>query len=162
MARPADARAIRHHARAWHGAARQLRPQSRETGRDIPMRGLRSAAVSLRRQIRQRDRLAELFRPPAGRSGDDGRQSLRNDANRGSLQPLRLSSRPCVPRRSAADRAAVLHQWRRPEFHAGMIDFLNTPLGKCRGINAATAWCDKIFFGAGIDPRRLSVATKAG
>ena len=41
-----------------------------------------------------------------------------HDAHRSALRPLRLASRPRVPRRPAADRSALLHQRRRDELHA--------------------------------------------
>ena len=46
-------------------------------------------------------------------------RSLGHGAHGGALRALRLASRPCVPRRPAADGPALLHQRRRHEFHAG-------------------------------------------
>ena len=45
-------------------------------------------------------------------------RSLGHDAHGSALRALRLASRPCLPRRPAADRAALLHQRRRDKFHA--------------------------------------------
>src|SRR6185437_418906 len=39
--------------------------------------------------------------------------------HRGALRALRLASRPCVSRRSAADGPALLHQRRGDRFHPG-------------------------------------------
>jgi hypothetical protein len=67
-------------------------------------------------QVRQRQRLAELHR--AG--GADGERACRHEPRhapgRGALREVRRPSRPPLPRRAGADRAALLHQQRSLDF----------------------------------------------
>ena len=63
------------------------------------------------------------FYAPLERSGgDDGRSDVRHDADRGPLREMRRSSRPRVSRRSAADRAALLHERTRPRVRTREVD----------------------------------------
>ena len=83
------------------------------------LRRLRPAALLLRDQVRFRHRLAEFLGRAAERRRQDRGQLAGHDAHRGPLPPLRRPSRPCLRRRSAADRHAPLHQRRRPDLQAG-------------------------------------------
>ena len=58
--------------------------------------------------------------PVDGLGRDHERPQLRHGPHRGALRPLRQPSRPCVRRRSAADRPALLHQRRGAEVSAGL------------------------------------------
>src|SRR5690606_38630824 len=83
-------------------------------------RRLRHAAVPRRGEVRERHRLAELHRAGAGRGRDHDRPGLRHGPHRGALRDLRQPSRPCLPRRPAPDRPALLHQRRGADLHAGL------------------------------------------
>ncbi len=58
--------------------------------------------------------------PEAGAVETTTDRSWGMSAHRGSSLALRLASRPCLRRRPAADRPALLHQRRGDEFHAGL------------------------------------------
>jgi len=60
------------------------------------------------RQIRQRDRLAELLGAARGHGRDRHRPSFFNDPHRSALPPLRRASRACLRGRPEADRAALI------------------------------------------------------
>ena len=62
VARAADARAIRGHARTRHRGAGELRAQLREARRHLHLRRLRPAAVRFQAEVRKRHRLAKLQR----------------------------------------------------------------------------------------------------
>ena len=55
-------------------------------------------------------------------------RSFRHDPHRGALRPLRLASGSRLPGRAAADRLALLHQWRGDQFHAGCGKLMGVPL----------------------------------
>ena len=80
----------------------------------LRLRRLRPAAVLLRDQIRERHRLAELLPAARKRRRQDRGPHLRHAAHRSALPPLRRPSRPCLRRRTEADRPALLHRrfWR--------------------------------------------------
>src|SRR5918996_26880 len=81
----------------------------------LPVRRVRCRAVPLGRQVRQRDRLAELHRAGRGRRGGAPRGPLaRHDPHRGGVPSVRQSPRTRVRRRTGPDRAALLHQRRVP------------------------------------------------
>src|SRR6478736_1870186 len=86
----------------------QLTPQQydilRKQGTERP------AAVRFRNEIRERDRLAKFL--PAARKcrRQDRGPYLRHAAHRSSLPPLWRPSRPCLRRRTEADRPALLHR----------------------------------------------------
>ncbi len=61
-----------------------------------------------------------FYEPIEGRGAEGQRLHLRHGAGRGSLPPLRGPSRPCVQRRPAADRLALLHQRRLAEIRGGL------------------------------------------
>src|SRR4051812_36405884 len=63
MACGVDARAVPCAARARHGAAGEQSAQCREAHRHLHVRSVRAATVFLGHQVRERHRLAELFRP---------------------------------------------------------------------------------------------------
>ena len=84
----------------------------------LRLRGLRPAAVLVGHQVRKRHRLAELLSAVAGRGRNVRGSRLFHEAHRGALPPLRRPSRPCVRRRTAADRAALLHERGGVEVHA--------------------------------------------
>ena len=87
--------------------------------RHVRLRRLRSAALFVKDQIRQRHRLAEFLGAAAGRSRPSERPHLRHDAHGHFLPPLRRPSRSCVRRRPEADRPALLHGRRGAEVRAG-------------------------------------------
>ena len=60
--------------------------------------------------------------PVEGAVETSTRPQLGHDPHRGPLRPLRLASRPRLPRRPAADGPALLHQRRGDELHAGAKD----------------------------------------
>ena len=75
------------------------------------MRRLQLAALCLEGQVRQPHRLALLHpadKPPGG--GHPHRPQPVHGPHRGPLRQLRRPPRPRVQRRSAADRAALLHE----------------------------------------------------
>src|SRR5919106_4409741 len=79
----------------------------------LPVRRVRCRAVPLGRQVRQRDRLAELHRAGRGRRGGAPRGPLaRHGPHRGGVPAVRQSPRTRVRRRTGPDRAALLHQRR--------------------------------------------------
>ena len=70
--------------------------------------------------------------PLSGLDRDHGRPQLRHEPDRGALRALRLASRPCLPRRSAADASALLHQRRCDELQAGLSLTATAALGQGR------------------------------
>ena len=60
-----------------------------------------------------------FWQPLDNAVGTDADSSLRHDAHRGALPPLRRPSRPRVRRRPEADRPALLHERRRAGLRAG-------------------------------------------
>ncbi len=73
-----------------------------------------------RQKFSKRLRLAELLRSARRSHRHLGRPFPSHDPHRGALQPLRLASRPCVSRWPAADRPALLHQWRGADIFSGV------------------------------------------
>src|SRR5262249_50432137 len=69
-----------------------------------------AAAVLIADQIRQWHGLAELLAAARQRHRHVDRLPAADAAHRGALRPLRWASRAPVRGRSAADRAALLHQ----------------------------------------------------
>ena len=55
-------------------------------------------------------------------------------AHRGPLRALRLASRPRLSRRPAADRPALLHQWRGDELHAGLKPLTRHDKARCMNV----------------------------
>ncbi len=92
------------------------------------LRGLRSAAVFVRDEIRERNRLAELLSSAAECGRHPHRLCPADPAHRGALPALRRASRPRVFRRAAADRAALLHERRCHEVHARRSSLIPTPV----------------------------------
>ena len=83
----------------------------------LSLRRLRRGAVRQRHQVRQRQRLAELHRPGGeGPCHAPRRRQPRHGPDRGALRPMRRPSRPRLPRRAGAGRAALLHQFGRARF----------------------------------------------
>ncbi len=109
-----------YHVLREHGTERagHLRAASRATGRHVQLRRLRAGAVRGGSQVRERHRLAQFLCAARGVDRNLLGPQLLHGAHRGSLQPLRRPSGPRVPRRSAADRPALLHQRRALELHA--------------------------------------------
>src|SRR5438477_67329 len=115
MAPDADARTVPGAARARHRTTRREPAQSREARRHVRLRGLRSAVVFIRDEIRERNRLAKLLGAARARGGVDHRSQPGDDALRDSLRALRWTPGPRVPRWPQAKRDALLHERRRPE-----------------------------------------------
>src|SRR6516164_5095839 len=107
MAQAPDAGAISRPAPAWHGGAGLLRPAQGETAGHLRLRGLWSAVVPGRNQVRERNRLAELLQSDPRRDRRDRGHELRHATHGGSLLALRRSPRTRLSRRAAADRAAL-------------------------------------------------------
>ena len=99
--RPSNTTCLRGHATEAPGSC-ALNYEKR--ARHLRLRGLRSAAVRVETQVRERHRLAELQRSGPGLGRGHRGPQLRHGPHRGALQPLRQPSRPCVRRRPAADR----------------------------------------------------------
>ncbi len=114
-----DARAVPRDAAARDGARLHGGVPRPPRGGHLPLRGLRSAAVFVGRQVRVGHGLAELF--PAGgagaRGGTEGPQP-RHGAHGGALRAVRRALGARVRRRAAADGAALLHQLRRAAVRA--------------------------------------------
>ena len=85
----------------------------------VRLRRLRPAAVLLGDQVRERHRLAELLQAVAERGRRVHGSLAGHPAHRGSLPPLRRTSRPRLQRRPQADGAALLHEWRVTGLQAG-------------------------------------------
>ena len=105
------------------------------------LRRLRSAAVRLRNQIRQRHRLAEFLRPPRRRGEDQPGLDVRLGQGRGALPPLRRPSRPCVQRRPETHRAALLHERRVAEIRAGLTRVFHASADNSEPNPGLTAFC---------------------
>ncbi len=70
--------------------------------------------------------LAKLLRTPQPGGGwGNHRPVVSDDPHRGALQPVRGTSRACVPRRAAANRIALLHERRGAEIRAEGLTPLN-------------------------------------
>ena len=65
-----------------------------------------------------------FYRPLKGAVVDQVRPHPRHGPDRGAVRPLRRSSRPCLRRRPAADRPALLHEWTGAEFPARLTPHL--------------------------------------
>ena len=91
-----------------------VRAPTQESGRGVPVRGLRGRAVPRRGPVRLRDGLAQLHHP-----GDPGRRRHPHrlqDAGataRGHMHPLRRAPGTRVRRRSCTRRPTMVHQRRR-------------------------------------------------
>ena len=83
------------------------------------LRRLRPAAVLLEDEIRKRHRLAELLGAACQCRGRNRGPLVRHDPHGGLVPPLRRPSRPRLQRWAEADRAALLHERRGAEIHAG-------------------------------------------
>ena len=119
VAGAADARAVPRDAAAGHGARLHGGVPRPPRAGHLPLRGLRSAAVFVGRQVRVGHGLAELF--PAGGGGAPGAAGgprLRHGAHGGALRAVRCAPGARVRRRAAADGAALLHQFRRAAVRA--------------------------------------------
>lgn len=116
----ADARAVPRDSAAGHGARLHGGVPRPPRAGHLPLRMLRSAAVFVGRQVRVGHGLAELF--PAGgggASGAAGGPRLRHGAHGGALRAVRRAPGARVRRWTAADGAALLHQFRRAALRAG-------------------------------------------
>jgi len=106
----ADGGAVPRAAREGDGAAvhRRARGESRE--RELPLRGMRGAAVSERGEVRLGLRVAELH--AAGGVEGCGRargHEPGNAARGGDMRAVRRASGACVSGWAAADGITVLH-----------------------------------------------------
>ena len=97
-------------ARARHGAGVHQPSEQREASGHVRLRGLRSAAIQLGYQVRQRHRMAELLQAARGRRWNRHRSELARGSHRSELRALRRTPGARVPRWSASDRAALLHE----------------------------------------------------
>ena len=96
--------------RARHGARGQQPAELREAHRSVRLRRMRSAAVRIQHQVRERLGLAQLLPPVAKRSRDHDRYLTWHGTRGSSLWKLRRPPGPRVQRRSAAHRTALLHE----------------------------------------------------
>ena len=89
----------------------ERRAAAQPRGRHVRLRGVRRRAVRLDDEVRVRQRLAELLRAEGrrGRRADRG-PDPRHGPRRGPLPAVWLAPRSRVPRRTAADRHALLHE----------------------------------------------------
>src|SRR5690348_2093724 len=93
------------------------------------MRRVRAAAVLVRREVRQRDGLAELHGAARERRGNERRPQPLHGQDRSALQALRRTSRSRLRGRTCADGAAVLHERNRDEVRtqiAGLMPLFAT------------------------------------
>ena len=148
---------LREHGTERPGSCALLQEKRAGTFRCV---GVRAAALRRRPQVRERHRLAELLRAARGGDRQHRRSQLRHEAHRGALQPLRRSPRPRLRGRSAADRAALLHQRRRarrssprdPELIAG-----SSP--SSRSSDRSRSWTGRrVDAGRGLDVRSMPCA----
>lgn len=154
MAADVDARAIRGNARSRHRSARQLRPPHRKARRNVFLRGLRAAAFCIGGKIRERNRMAEFQRADFRRRRNVDGPEPRHGPHGSSLRQLRQPSRPCFRRWPPANPPAILHQWRRHEFHPRL-----RPSGWASGLfqtpSPSVAFKTIGFFHAGVNDRRM-------
>jgi hypothetical protein len=101
-----------------HGTERAF---TREASWHVRMRGLRATAIQLGYQVRERHRMAELLQADRGRRRHHHRSELLRGAHRSALRALRRTSGARVPRWSASNRAALLHEWGGYEVRAEAI-----------------------------------------
>ena len=78
---------------------------------------------------RERERLAELLCGCRGRGGHERGLGARGASRGNPLQPVRRPPGPRVPRRPAADRAALLHQRRGAHVRTCRSDWRGQALG---------------------------------
>src|SRR5437763_14373711 len=111
MAPRADARAVPRPAAEGHRTRFHRPPVERSRAWTVPLRGLRRGALPCRGEVRERQRLAELHAARRSARRRVGARSEPRDAPaRGALPPLRRTSRPRLPGRTASYRRALLHQ----------------------------------------------------
>ena len=91
--------------------------QRREAKGRIFLCGLRARLVLLADEVRKPHWLAELLETAAERGRDCYGLCAAVSAHGGALPALRRPSRSSFRRRSAADGAALLHEWRRADVH---------------------------------------------
>ena len=85
----------------------------------VHLRGLRFAAVRLETKFESGTGRASTIRRRA-RSRRRWIAATARGAHRSALRPLRLASRPCLPRRPAANHLRFGHQRRGDELQAGL------------------------------------------
>ena len=118
MAQAVDAGAISHHARAWHRTAGKLRAQFRETPGTFVCAGCEQPLFESKRKFESGTGWPSFNDPVPGSvetTEDRSYGMLRTEVN-----CSRCGSHlgHVFPRRPAADRPALLHQWRGDEFPA--------------------------------------------
>jgi hypothetical protein len=86
--------------------------------RHVCVRGVRSTAVRRGQEIRERNGLAQFLCADRRIHRHHRRSEPWHDPHRSALQPVRWTSGSRVPRRSTADRTALLHQRRGPELQS--------------------------------------------
>ena len=145
VATPAHSGAIPGDALSWHGAAGELCAASRKAAWHIFMCRMRSTAVPIEIEIRERHRVAKLQRTGRKRGRDFSRSRLRHGANRGALRELREPPRPRLRRRSPSHRLAMLHQRHRDEFCARLTE--PAVVHRCRTARARTNWLESDAYG---------------
>ena len=99
-------------AQARHRARRNQSAERREASRHLRVRRLRQAPLRVGNQVRKWHGLAQFHPAPRRQRRDHRGPHPLHDPNRGSLRRLRRPSRPCFPRRTAADRITLLHERR--------------------------------------------------
>ena len=117
--------ALCHPARSGHRAAFHKSAAEGASQGHIRLRRLRTAAVLLDDQVRERHGLAELLEAAAARGRRAGRPQPADGAHRNPVLALRRPPRPCVQRRAEADRPALLHERTGAGFRAVLIVWLN-------------------------------------
>src|SRR5688572_7734539 len=111
MAPPALARVLYGDAPGRHRTAVLRRIRQGVTFRALSLRLLRYRAVRLEDEVRLRDRMAELLASDLVPQRGRGRGPAFRHARSGNqLRTLRRAPRPCLQRRPAADRPALLHE----------------------------------------------------
>ena len=115
MLTPEQYHVLREHGTERPGSCALLHEKRRG---HVQLRRVRPAAVRRRPEVRKRHRMAELLRADRRRDRRNDRSQPFHDQDGSALQQLRRASRPRVPGRAAADRAALLHQRRRADVHA--------------------------------------------
>src|SRR5690606_24679114 len=110
VAPPPDPGAVLRPARPRHRAGGLEPAEPREACRHLSLRRLRSAAVLVRNQVRERHGLAELLGAARRRHRHLGGPQPVHDPDRGALPALRRPSRPRVRGRAAAHGPALLHE----------------------------------------------------